>query len=112
MGGGSGVARRAGRALVLLGAVLLLLENVLSWVGYVIPTLPEVLDDVWLWGLGEALSGGEGLHRGVQSARGGAHRRLPALRGRLGAPVAEEGQGARPGSPRGARPRFLNRLHP
>lgn len=32
-----GMARRAGRALVLLGAVLLLLENVLSWVGYVIP---------------------------------------------------------------------------
>ena len=52
-----GMARRAGRALVLLGAVLLLLENVLSWVGYVIPTLPEVLDDVRLWGLGEALSG-------------------------------------------------------
>ena len=51
-----GMARRAGRALVLLGAVLLLLENVLSWVGYVIPTLPEVLDDVRLWGLGEALS--------------------------------------------------------
>ena len=57
MGGSGGVARRVGRALVLLGAVLLLVGDVLRFVGYVIPTFPEVLADVRLWGLEGALSG-------------------------------------------------------
>ena len=57
MGGSGGVARRIGRALVLLGAVLLLVGDVLRFVEYVIPTFPEVLADVRLWGLEEALSG-------------------------------------------------------
>ena len=57
MGGSGGVACRVGRALVLLGAVLLLVGDVLRFVGYVIPTFPEVLADVRLWGLEGALSG-------------------------------------------------------
>ena len=52
--------RKVGRALVLLGAVLLLVGDVLRFVEYVIPTFPEVLADVRLWGLEEALSGESG----------------------------------------------------
>ena len=49
--------RRVGRALVLIGATLLLVESVRLCVEYVIPTLQEVLGDVRIWGVNEALSG-------------------------------------------------------
>ena len=57
MGGGSGVARRAGRALVLLGAVLLLARNVLWYAQTELPAIQEVLADVLLRGPEGALSG-------------------------------------------------------
>ena len=57
MGGGSGVARRAGRALVLLGAVLLLARNVLWYAQTELPALQEVLADVLQRGPEGALSG-------------------------------------------------------
>ena len=49
--------RKVGRVLVLIGAVLLLVESVRLCVEYVIPTLQEVLGDVRIWGVNEALSG-------------------------------------------------------
>ena len=57
MGGGSGVARRAGRALVLLGAVLLLARNVLWYAQTELPAIQEVLADVLLRGPEGTLSG-------------------------------------------------------
>lgn len=39
MGGGGGVARRVGRALVLVGAVLLLVRNVLWYARIELPAL-------------------------------------------------------------------------
>ena len=52
-----GVARRVGRALVLLGAALLLLGNVLWCAVHDAPTLLGVLADIRFWGLSEAFSG-------------------------------------------------------
>ena len=49
--------RKVGRALVLLGAALLLLGNVLWCAVHDAPTLLGVLADIRFWGLGEAFSG-------------------------------------------------------
>ena len=49
--------RKAGRALVLLGAALLLLGNVLWCAVHDAPTLLGVLADIRFWGLSEAFSG-------------------------------------------------------
>ena len=49
--------RGVGRALVLIGAALLLVESVRLCAEYVIPTLQEVLGDVRIWGVNEVLSG-------------------------------------------------------
>ena len=54
---GGGIARRAGRALVLLGAVLLLARNVLWYAQTELPALQEVLADVLQRGPEGALSG-------------------------------------------------------
>ena len=54
---GGGMARRAGRALVLLGAVLLLARNVLWYAQTELPALQEVLADVLQRGPEGALSG-------------------------------------------------------
>ena len=63
MGGSGGVARRAGRAFVLLGAVLLLAGNVLWYARIELPALQEVLADVLLRGPEGALSGEVGRLR-------------------------------------------------
>ena len=49
--------RKVGRALVLLGAALLLLGNVLWCAVHDAPTLLGVLADIRFWGLSEAFSG-------------------------------------------------------
>ena len=54
---GGGIARRAGRVLVLLGAVLLLARNVLWYAQTELPAIQEVLADVLLRGPEGALSG-------------------------------------------------------
>ena len=55
--------RKVGRALVLLGAVLLLAGDMLLLAERT-SAHGEILGDVWLWGLGEALSE-EGGHIGA-----------------------------------------------
>ena len=63
MGGSGGVARRAGRAFVLAGAVLLLARNVLWYARIELPALQEVLADVLLRGPEGTLSGEVGRLR-------------------------------------------------
>ena len=111
MGGDGGVARRAGRALVLLGAALLLLGNVLWCAVHDAPTLLGVLADIRFWGLGEAFSGD---HDSVAAllllgnVLMDAYLLCVAVLALL---LLRGGQGAGTGPPRGAPPRLLPLRH-
>ena len=107
MGGDGGVARRAGRALVLLGAALLLLGNVLWCAVHDAPTLLGVLADIRFWGLSEAFSGD---HDSVAALLLLGNVLMDAYLfcvAVLALLLLRGGQGARTGPPRGTPPRLL-----
>ena len=107
VGGDGGVARRAGRALVLLGAALLLLGNVLWCAVHDAPTLLGVLADIRFWGLSEAFSGD---HDSVAALLLLGNVLMDAYLfcvAVLALLLLRGGQGARTGPPRGTPPRLL-----